>query len=71
MLAFTDTIIEEVLRPKDKQKRKDLYSVKKKKHSIKTQTSSNKKGPIFHISKSVEGKKHGYTLFKEQPPPIP
>jgi len=26
---------------------------------------------IVHISKSVEGKKHDYTLFKEQPPPVP
>jgi len=52
-------------------KRKDFYSGKKKKHSIKTQTTNNKKGLILHISKSVEGKKHGYTLFKEQPPPIP
>jgi len=25
---------------------------------------------IVHISKSVEGKKHDCTLFKEQPPPF-
>jgi len=52
-------------------KRKDFYSGKKKKHGIKPQTANNKNRPIFHISKSVEGKKHDYTLFKEQLPPIP
>ncbi|MEN4070185.1 MAG: transposase family protein [Methanobacterium sp.] len=57
-------------RPKDKQKRKDYYSGKKKKHAIKTQITNNKKGLIVHIRK-LEGKKHDYKLFKEQPPPIP
>jgi len=46
-------------------KRKDFYLGKKKRHSVKTQTANNKRGLIFHISKSVEGKKHDYTLFKE------
>jgi hypothetical protein len=71
MSAFTDAISLEIPRPKDKQKRKDYYSGKKKKHTIKTQITNNKKGLIVHISKSVEGKKHDYKLFKEQPPPIP
>jgi len=71
MSAFTDATEQEIPRPKDKQKRKDYYSGKKKKHTIKTQITNNKKGLILHISKSVEGKKHDYTLFKEHPPPIP
>jgi len=69
--AFFDAALEEILRPKDKQKRKDFYYGKKKKHCIKTHTTNNKNMLIFHISRGVEGKKHDYTLFKEQPPAIP
>jgi len=69
--AFVDATLEEIPRPEDKQKRKDFYYGKKKRHAVKTQTTSSKKGLIVHISKSVEGKKHDYTLFKEQPPPVP
>jgi len=70
-MAFTDADLEEVPRPKDEKKRKDFYSGKKKRHTIKTQIANNKKGLIVHISKSVEGKNHGYALFKEQPQSIP
>jgi len=66
--AFVDTALYEVPGPEDKQKRKDFYYGKKKRHTVKTQTADNKNGLIVHISKSVDGKKHGYTLFKEQPP---
>jgi len=69
--AFLDAALEEILGPKDKQKRKDFYSGKKKRHAVKTQTADNRNGMISHINKSVEGKKQGYTLFKEQPPPVP
>ena len=71
MEAFVDATEQEIPRPKDKQKRKDFYSGKKKRHTIKTQIVNKKNGLIVPISKSVEGKKHDYTLFKEQSPPIP
>jgi len=61
--AFVDAALEEIPRPEDKQK--------KKRHSVKTQTKNNKNMLIAHISRSVEGKKHDYALFKEQPPLFP
>jgi len=37
---------------------------------MKTQTATNKKGLIVHISKSIEGKNTITPLFKEQPYPF-
>jgi len=71
MEAFVDATEQEIPKPKDKQKNKDYYSGKKKRHTIKTQIAINTDGLLIHNSKSVEGKKHDYILFKEQPPPIP
>jgi len=42
--AFVGAALEEIPIPKDKQKRKDFYSGKKKRHTIKTQTATTKRG---------------------------
>jgi len=72
MKAFIDATEQEIPRPKNKRRRKNYYSGKKKKHTVKTQITVNKKGLILHKTKHRNGKKHDYHVFKEKgPPPIP
>jgi len=72
MKAFIDTTEQEIPRPKNKRRRKNYYSGKKKKHTVKTQIMVNKKGLILHKTKHRSGKKHDYDMFKKNgPPPIP
>lgn len=72
MKAFIDATEQEIPRPKNKRRRKNYYSGKKKKHTVKTQIMVNKKGLILHKTKHKNGKKHDYDLFKKtKPPPIP
>ena len=44
MEAFVDATEQEIPRPKDKEKRKEYYSGKRKRHTIKTQIATNKDG---------------------------
>lgn len=70
--VFVDATEQEIPRPKNKRKRKNYYSGKKKRHTVKTQIMVNKKGMILHKTKHVNGKKHDYDLFKGKgPPPLP
>lgn len=72
MKVFVDATEQEIPRPKNKRRRKNYYSGKKKKHTVKTQIMVNKKGVILHKTKHVNGKKHDYDLFKGKgPPPLP
>lgn len=72
MKAFIDATEQEIPRPKNKRRRKNYYSGKKKKHTVKTQIMVNKKGLILHKTKHRNGKQHDYDLFKKTgPPPIP
>jgi hypothetical protein len=72
MKAFIDATEQEIPRPKNKRRRKNYYSGKKKKHTVKTQIMVNKKGLILHKTKHKNGKKHDYDLFKKTgPPPMP
>jgi len=72
MKAFIDTTEQEIPRPKNKRRRKNYYSGKKKKHTVKTQIIVNKKGLILHKTKHRKGKQHDYDMFKKNgPPPIP
>lgn len=73
-----DATEQEIPRPKDKRKRKEYYSGKKKRHTIKTQILIERnKGQILEVSQSVPGSIHDYKLFKESdlgerlPPDIP
>ena len=69
--AFVDATEQEIPRPKNKRRRKNYYSGKKRKHTVKTQIITNKKGLIIHKTGYVNGKKHDYELFKKKHPPIP
>jgi hypothetical protein len=72
MRAFLDATEQEIPRPKSKRRRKNYYSGKKKKHTVKTQIMVNKKGVILHKTKHQKGKQHDYDMFKKTgPPPIP
>ena len=69
MKVFVDATEQEIPRPKNKRRRKNYYSGKKKRHTVKTQIMVNKKGVILHKTGYVNGKKHDYALFKKKPPP--
>ena len=71
MKAFVDATEQEIPRPKNKRRRKNYYSGKKKRYTVKTQIVTNKKGLIIHKTGHVNGKKHDYELFKKKHPPIP
>ena len=71
MRAFVDATEQEIPRPKNKKKRRKYYSGKKKRHAVKTQIVVNKKGIILDNSKHHEGKKHDYSIFKEETPEVP
>jgi len=72
MRAFIDATEQEIPRPKNKRRRKNYYSGKKKKHTVKTQIMVNKKGLILHKTKHRKGKQHDYDMFKKTgPPPLP
>ncbi len=60
-----DVTEQEILRPKDKIKRKEYYSGKKKRHTLKTQLFIKRKtGEILEVSPPAPGSIHDYTLFK-------
>ena len=71
MKVFIDATEQEIPRPKNKRRRKNYYSGKKKRHTVKTQIMVNKKGMILHKTKHVNGKKHDYELFKKKRPTLP
>jgi len=69
--AFLDATEQEIPRPKNKHKRKTHYSGKKKKHTVKTQLTVNKKGLIVHKSPHAKGSTHDYVLYKHCHPRLP
>jgi len=69
--AFLDATEQEIPRPKAKHKRKTHYSGKRKKHTVKTQLSVNKKGLIVHKTAHVKGSMHDYALYKRSHPHLP
>ena len=62
--AFLDATEQEIPRPKAKRKQKTHYSGIRKKHTVKTQLTVNKKGLIIHKTNHVKGSMHDYTLYK-------
>jgi hypothetical protein len=69
--AFLDATEQEIPRPHGKRKRKTHYSGKRKKHTVKTQLTVNKKGLIIHKTSHVKGSMHDYTLYKHSHPHLP
>lgn len=69
MKCFIDATEQEIPRPKNKRRRRSYYSGKKKRHTVKTQITVNKKGIILHKTKHRNGKQHDYDMFKKTGPP--
>ena len=69
--AFIDSTEQEIPVSTDKKRRKEYYSGKKKKHTVKTQYMVNKKGEILNKSKHMKGKNHDYTVYKDEHPITP
>ena len=70
--AFIDSTEQEIQRPKDKRKRKNYYSGKKKRHTVKTQLMVNKEGKILHKSKYRKGRQQNdYSVYKDEHPLTP
>jgi len=70
-LAFIDSTEQQIPRPIDKRKRKEYYSGKKKKHTVKTQFMVNNSGLIIHKTSKKKGKRHDYDIYKENHHLIP
>lgn len=63
-----DATEQPIERPKKEQNA--YYSGKKKRHTLKTEIRTTREGRIVHVSKTVPGAVHDFTLHKqEQPPP--
>ena len=54
--VLIDATEQAIQKPKDKRKRKDNYSGKKKCHSLKTQATTSRTGFFLHLSRSVAGR---------------
>jgi len=66
---FVNATEQQIERPKKGQK--PYYSGKKKKHTLKNQIITDKKGKVRAVTKSVPGKKHDKKLFDETRPILP
>jgi hypothetical protein len=69
--AFIDATEQEIPRPKNKRKRKNYYSGKKKRHTVKTQFMVNSHGLILHNTEHKKGRKHDYDVYKYNHPTAP
>ncbi len=69
--SFIDATEQEIPRPKDKKMKKEYYSGKRKRHTVKTQYIVNKEGKILHKSKYKKGKNHDYSVYKDEHPITP
>ncbi len=67
--VFLDGTERPIQRPKDKEKQKANYSGKKKRHTRKNLIISDRKKRIGFLSKTVEGKRHDFTMLKDLAPP--
>jgi hypothetical protein len=62
--VLADATEQVILRPKDQRKRKPYHSGKQQDFTEKTQIATTRKGYILHVSDSIGGRRHDYTLFK-------
>jgi hypothetical protein len=69
--AFIDATEQEIQRPKNKKKRRNYYSGKKKRHTVKTQYMVNKEGKILNKSNHKKGRQHDYSVYKDEHPLTP
>ena len=70
--AFIDVTEQEIQRPKDNKKKREYYSGKKKRHTVKTEYMVNKEGEILYKSRHhKKGRQHDYTVYKDEQPQTP
>lgn len=67
--VFIDGTERPIQRPQDKDKQKNNYSGKKKRHTRKNLVMSTIKKRIGFLSRTVEGKTHDFTMLKALAPP--
>ena len=67
--VFIDGTERPIQRPKDKEKQKNNYSGKKKRHTRKNLVITDKNKRIGFLGKTSNGREHDFTLLKEQAPP--
>ena len=70
-LAFIDSTEQQIPRPTNKERKKEYYSGKKKKHTIKTQFMVNNSCFIIHKTSKKNGKRPDYDIYKKNHPLIP
>jgi hypothetical protein len=70
--AFIDVTEQEIQKPKDRNKKRQYYSGKKKRHTVKTQYMVNKEGEILYKSNHhKKGRQHDYSVYKDEQPQTP
>jgi hypothetical protein len=69
-LAFIDSTEQQIQRPIDRRK-KQYYSGKKKRHTVKTQFMVNNHGYIIHKTNHKRGCRHDYNIYKNHHPVTP
>ena len=70
--VFIDATEQEMVpRPKNKRRKQNYYSGKRKKHTVKTQFMVNSEGLILHKTKHKRGRKHDYDVYKNNHPITP
>ena len=67
--VFIDGTERPTQRPKDKDKQKETYSGKKKRHTRKNLVITEKNKRIGFLGKTVSGKTHDFTMLKKQASP--
>jgi hypothetical protein len=70
-LAFIDSTEQQIPRPINKVRKKEYYSGKKKKHTVKTQLMVNNCGFIIHKVRHKKGSRHDYDIYKDNHPVTP
>lgn len=62
--VLIDATEQETPKPKDKAERKQRYSGKKKRHTLKTQVTTSPQGLLLHVSRAIAGKVNDLTLLR-------
>jgi hypothetical protein len=69
--VFIDATEQEVPRPKNKRRKQNYYSGKRKMHAVKMQFVVNSEGLILHKTRYKRGRKHDYDVYKNNHPITP
>ena len=62
-IAFIDSTEQQIPRSIDKERRKEYYSGKKKRYTVKTQFMVNNSGFIIYKTSKKKGKRHEHDIF--------